>query len=115
MKISYLKLLFFITISILIAGCGAKKPADQPVSQFQAVDFNPKVRAGDYVQKVDNFIVVLDTSGSMADPYKGEIKLNTAREIVSRINATLPDLNLRGELRMFGRISTFSQQFTKLL
>ena len=51
----------------------------------------------------------------MAKPYKGEIKLNIASEIVSRINATLPDLNLKGELRMFGRISTFSQQFTQLL
>lgn len=115
MKIGYFKLLFFVAISILIAGCGGKKPVDKPVSQFQAVDFNPQVRAGDYVQKVDNFIVILDTSGSMAKPYKGEIKLNTAREIVSRINATLPDLNLKGELRMFGRISTFSQQFTQIL
>jgi len=102
-------------MSILIVGCGGKKPVEKPVSQFQAVDFNPQVRAGDYVQKVDNFIVILDTSGSMAKPYKGEIKLNIAREIVSRINATLPDLKLKGELRMFGRISTFSQQFTQIL
>jgi len=64
---------------------------------------------------VDNFIVILDTSGSMAEPYKGKIKLNTAREVVSRINATLPDLKLKGELRMFGRIATFSKQFTQLL
>ena len=115
MKTSYFKLLFFVAISILIAGCGGKKPVDKPVSQFQAVDFNPQVRAGDYVQKVDNFIVILDTSGSMAKLYKGEIKLNTAREIIRRINATLPDLKLKGELRMFGRISTFSQQFTQIL
>jgi len=115
MKIGYLKLLFFLGLSILLAGCGAKQPVERPVSQFQAVDFNPKVRAGDYVQKVDNLIAILDTSGSMADPYKGEVKLNTACEIVSRINATLPDLNLKGELRMFGRIATFSQQFTQLL
>jgi len=115
MKTSYFKLLFFVAISILIAGCGGKKPVEKPVSQFQAVDFNSQVRAGDYVQKVDNFIVILDTSGSMAKPYKGKIKLNIASEIVSRINATLPDLNLKGELRMFGRISTFSQQFTQIL
>ncbi len=115
MKTSYFKLLFFVAMSILIAGCGGKKPVEKPVSQFQAVDFNSQVRAGDYVQKVDNFIVILDTSGSMAKPYKGKIKLNIASEIVSRINATLPDLNLKGELRMFGRISTFSQQFTQIL
>ena len=115
MKISYFKVVFFVAMSIIIAGCGGKKSVDKPASQFQAVDFNPQVRAGDYVQKVDNFIVILDTSGSMAKPYKGEIKLNIAREIVSRINATLPDLNLKGELRMFGRISTFSQQFTQIL
>jgi OOP family OmpA-OmpF porin len=115
MKMSYFKLLFFVAMSILIVGCGGKQPVEKPVSQFQAVDFNPQVRAGNYVQKVDNFIVILDRSGSMAEPYKGEIKLNTAREIVSRINATLPDLKLKGELRMFGRISTFSQQFTQIL
>ena len=97
MKISYFKLLFFVAMSILIAGCGGKKPVDKSASQFQAVDFNPQVRAAEYVQKVDNFIVILDTSGSMAKPYKGGIKLNIASEIVSRINATLPDLNLKGE------------------
>ncbi len=115
MKIGYFKLLFFVAVSILIAGCGAKQPVEKPASQFQAVDFNPQLRAGEYEQKVDNFIVILDTSGSMAKPYKGEIKLNIAREIVSRINATLPDLSLKGELRMFGRISTFSQHYTQLL
>ncbi len=115
MKIRYFKLLFFVAVSILIAGCGAKQPVEKPVSQFQAVDFNPQLCAGEYVQKVDNFIVILDTSGSMAEPYKGEIKLNIAREIVSRINATLPDLKLKGELRMFGRISTFSQEYTQPL
>jgi OOP family OmpA-OmpF porin len=115
MKIRYFKLLFFVAVSVLIAGCGAKTPVEKPASQFQAVNFNSQVRAGEYEQKVDNFIVILDTSGSMAKSYKGEIKLNTAREIVSRMNATLPDLNLKGELRMFGRISTFSQQFTQSL
>lgn len=115
MKMSYFKLSFFVAMGILIMGCGAKKPVDKPVSPFQAVDFNSQVRAGDYVQKVDNFIVILDTSGSMAKPYKGQTKLNIASEIVSRINATLPDLNLKGELRMFGRISTFSQEFTQSL
>jgi OOP family OmpA-OmpF porin len=115
MKIGYFKLLFLVAVSVLIAGCGAKTPVEKPASQFQAVNFNSQVRAGEYEQKVDNFIVILDTSGSMAKSYKGEIKLNTAREIVSRMNATLPDLNLKGELRMFGRISTFSQQFTQSL
>ena len=115
MKTGYFKLLFFVAVSVLIAGCGAKTPVEKPASQFQAVDFNPQLRAGEYEQKVDNFIVILDRSGSMAEPYKGETKLNIAREIISRINATLPDLNLKGELRMFGRISTFSQQFTQSL
>lgn len=115
MKRSCFKLLIFVAMGILMVGCGGKKPAEKPVGQFQAVDLNAQVRAGDYAQKVDNFIVILDTSGSMAEPYKGEIKLNTAREIVSRMNATIPDLNLKGELRMFGRIATFSQQFTQLL
>ncbi len=114
MKTSYFKVVFFVAMGILIAGCGGKKPVE-PVSQFQAVDFNPQVRAGDYVQKVDNFIVILDRSGSMAEPYKGKIKLNIASEIISRMNATLPDLKLKGELRMFGRISTFSEQFTQIL
>jgi len=115
MKIVYFQLLFIVAMGVLIAGCGAKTSVEKPASQFQAVDFNPQVRAGEYEQKMDNFIVILDTSGSMAKSYKGEVKLNTAREIVSRLNATLPDLKLKGELRMFGRISTFSQQFTQSL
>jgi len=62
----------------------------------------PDARAGGCVEKVDNFLVILDASGSMGDVYKGSSKLSLAKETVSNMNKTIPDLKLMGALRTFG-------------
>ncbi len=53
-----------------------------------------------YTRKVDNFIFLVDTSGSMADKYVGakESKIALAKSILERINAMLPELGYKGGL-----------------
>ena len=111
MNKSYLKVILFLGAALLLVSCATPKA----VSTFEAQNLNPIVQGGDFVQKVDNFAVILDKSGSMGQIYKGQKKLCYAKEMVSRMNKTIPDLMLTGSLRIFGRLEIFSDQFTKLL
>jgi OOP family OmpA-OmpF porin len=95
-------MLFAVMISFLLAGCAAQ--IAQTPTAFKPVDLNPPVKAGEYVQKVNTFLVILDASGSMADSYKGQSKVFLAKDMVSRMNHTIPDMKLTGGLRVFGRI-----------
>ncbi|MBW1789629.1 MAG: OmpA family protein [Deltaproteobacteria bacterium] len=87
-----------VLVGVMFAGCAAT----QPLKPFTAFDLNPKLKSGDYVQKTDSFLVVLDASGSMAEGYKGDSKFNIARNFVHGMNQTIPDLKLTGGLRKFG-------------
>lgn len=93
--------LLFVFIGSLLIGCAT------PVSlaPFKAADLNQEVRSGRYVQKVDNFLIILDASGSMEDQYKGKVKLDIAKNFVHRMNQTIPDLKLSGGLRKFAGTS----------
>ena len=49
-------------------------------------------------------MVLFDASGTMNESYKGQTKFHTAREVVSRMNQTIPaDLKLSAALRAFGQ------------
>lgn len=93
----FVNLLFMVGLSTFVVSCATNKPAS---TAFTSKSFNgASVDTSDRTQKVDNFIVILDASGSMAKPYKGEQKFVQAKEIVSRLNQTIPDLKLTGALR----------------
>jgi len=53
--------------------------------------------SGDYVQKVDQFLVILDVSGTA----RGK-KYQTARGLVKNLNLTIPNLRLKAGIRVFG-------------
>jgi len=95
----YFKALFFVMIIALPISCAIQKPQ----TALKGPDFSLKLQAGHYVQKVDNFMVVLDASGSMSEPYKGRSKLNIAKDVVRRMNQMIPDMRLTGALRTFGQ------------
>jgi OOP family OmpA-OmpF porin len=104
MEKKYLKALVFLTAAVFtVISCAAQKPATQKTGPaFMAVDLNPKLRAGQYVQKVDNFLVILDASGTMTESFKDQAKLALAKGFVSHMNQTIPDLRLTAALRTFG-------------
>lgn len=101
-----LKALVLVMASALIFGCAAQ----QPMAVFKAHDLNPKVQSGEYVQKVDNFMLILDGSGSMSGA-----ELGTMKELASRMNQTIPDLKLMAGVRRFGLGDYNSGSLTALL
>jgi OOP family OmpA-OmpF porin len=77
------------------------------VSTFKPVDLNPKVKAGDLVQKTDNLAVLLDKSASMdqwyAKPPNVELAnhLTHAKSATKNMAATIPDMKLNAGLKTF--------------
>lgn len=107
-------------VLVALSGC-----ASQPTASFQAFtpkDLNSKVQSGEYTQKVDNFLVIMDASSSMDDTYLGTAfpevpsadKFNVEKEFLSRMNKTIPDLKLSSGLRTFGFGPCLSWSFTQL-
>jgi len=89
--------LMFLGIFLTLMGCAARQAGrEQPT--FKAVDLNRLVQSGDYVQKIDHFLVILDASGTT----KGA-KYQTARHLVKNMNLTIPRLDLKAGLRVFGK------------
>ena len=97
MKKYYLTPLFIVMISTLLISCGGKKVMKT------APSFEPyKFDASQYEPKVDNFVVILDTSSSMADKYAKKEKAKIAKELLTAMNQTLPELNYNSALITFG-------------
>ncbi len=92
-----------IGLILLVAGCASKRP------EFQIQDLNPPVQSGKYVQGVDNFLIILDASDSMAGSYMGKQKFETAREMLVHMNRTVPELSLLGGLRVCGNTPSGSE------
>lgn len=99
----------FLAVACLVVGCAAQKPV------VKAQNLNPKLADGQLIPKVDNFMVILDGSVSMSDPYKGQTKSCFAKGLVGLMNKTIPDLKLQSGLRTFGTISCWSDDQTALL
>ena len=95
------------TFLILIAGFMATSCAKPYVrAPFGPMDLNAKLAQG-YKQKVDNLLIVLDTSGTMGmrlTKEKGDnrTKLDMAKDVASNLNATLPAIKVMSGLRTFG-------------
>ena len=100
---AYFKTTLYVVVGLSLLACAQQK---KTVS-FEPTDMNPKLRSGEYVQKVDNLLIIMDVSGSMAETYQGRVKLNDVIDIVSRLNQTIPDLKLKIGLRGFG-LGTFA-------
>ena len=110
MKKHYLTAFFIVMISALVISCGGKKV------MTTAPSFEPyKSNANQYVPKVDSFVVILDTSYSMADKYGNKAKANVAKEFLGAMNQTIPEMNYNGALRTFGNIAYVPDKSTLLV
>ncbi len=78
--------------------------AHQPNPAFKPVDLSPKAKSGEIVRKADNFMIIMDSSQSMAgsEVFKGESRFDRAWDIVARINETLPNVGFMAALRSAG-------------
>lgn len=97
------KIALFLIAACMVMGCAAQKP----MTIASAQDLNSKLTGGQFVPKVDNFVVILDGTTSMADPYKGATKSAFAKGLAALMNQTIPDMNLTAGLRTFGDLSAW--------
>jgi outer membrane protein OmpA-like peptidoglycan-associated protein len=75
-------------------------------ASFKPVDLNPQIKSGQLVQKTNNFIVLFDKSASMGElhgkPMVNEAtRLMHAKDAISHMIATIPEIKLNAGLRTF--------------
>ncbi|MDJ0883508.1 MAG: OmpA family protein [Desulfobacterales bacterium] len=92
-----------LSVMLVMAGCSTP----QPMTSFTPQDFDAQLRSGKYEPKVDNFIVVFDASSSMSESYEGSVhaghsKFAVAKDLVHRMNVTMPALPIQGGMTAFG-------------
>jgi OOP family OmpA-OmpF porin len=106
--------------ALFITGCASQTTST--FNTFQAQDLNGLLSSGQYVQKTDNFFVINDSSSSMTEEYFGvgypsqpdPSKFSVEKEILNRINLTIPDLKLTSSIRSFGFGDCLAMGFTQL-
>jgi len=98
-----------LAIALFLFGCAGRQPV-QSIPEFTLTPFD----SNEYDSAVDNFLIIFDASSSMDDPYNGNNKFIVAREIVKRINQTLPEFNQNAGLRSFGHSPFLSMKLTVL-
>ena len=107
---NYLKMSAALVLAIFLTACASK--VMDVANPGSAMDLNQKVKSGAYVQKVDNFLMILDASSSMSAAYipfdTAPDKFTVARDIAKLLNQTIPDIKLEAGLRTFGPEATKS-------
>ena len=95
---------------IILTGCAQlksfKKPLP-PLETFVPQDLNAESQNMEYMAKIESFVVILDASASMEEKYTGDVnkgypKFIVAKDIISRMNNTLPEVDLKSSLVTFG-------------
>ena len=97
MKKYRLSWLLLLIVGIMLVGCAAYVPFEP----YKPLDLNAMLKSGAYVPKIDSFLVIFDSSGSMDEMYKGRKKVDIARNFVHRMNHSIPDMKLTAGLRKF--------------
>ncbi|MDD4072387.1 MAG: OmpA family protein [Desulfobacterales bacterium] len=112
---TFKQLLVFI-LGLMMVGCAARAPV-QEAPFFEPFGLNSKIQSGAFVQKVDNYLIILDASQSMSTAYKYKdySKFTFTKEIIRRMNQALPDLKINGALRTFGHGACLPKELTLLI
>lgn len=110
MKKHYLNGLWVVVISVMLISCAGQQ-VQTTASAFTPYTF----QANQYVPKVNNFVVILDTSSTMADKYQGQAKATIAKNFLSAMNQTLPELKYDAALRTFGHFAHLPDRSTMLV
>jgi len=104
--------IFFIAALLFSLFSTHNLTAKAEMLSFDPVDLNPKVESGEYSQIIDTFMVIFDSSASMSNAYSGIAKIDIAKEIVARMAATIPRIEVLSGIRTFGNSLTFSPKTT---
>ena len=88
-------LLMALSLSVLAACSSA--PYTPVANQAEPVDMTA------FTPKVDSFVVLLDTSGSMKEDPQGRPKINNAQDLVASFNSAVPPLDIKAAMVTFGK------------
>lgn len=92
------QLMIAVFMGLMATACAHKNiPAP-----FTPTDLNGKVTSGDYVQKVDNFLLILDDTASMHLDRQWQSQLAKAKLVANNMNNTIPALKMQAGMRVFG-------------
>ena len=108
MKIALKRTATMAGLGLVLSGCATTSVST--FEPFQAEDLNPALSSGLLKQKIDTLYVVVDASGSMSDDYEGQgypggsapTKLSVEKEVLNRMNQTIPNIQLTTAIRTFG-------------
>jgi OOP family OmpA-OmpF porin len=88
----------FLTALSLAAVAGCSSAPYAPVTfQVDPVDISA------FAPKVDAFVVLLDTSGSMDDEFEQRSKIHSAQDLVASFNRAVPPLPFNAGMATFGK------------
>jgi OOP family OmpA-OmpF porin len=101
----------FLTASItILASCAQLKPLKksiEPLETFVPHSLDSESQDVKYVSKIESFVIILDASASMEEAYtgtvnKGHSKFTVAKDILTRMNNTLPEIDINSAFVTFG-------------
>lgn|GEM_PF-340946 len=98
---------FVVVAAVLLAGCASSRirTAFEPQGTW----------SNQWMAKVERFVVVVDASGSMNEPWRRERKVDLATRFARSLNDSIPDRGFVSGLRAFGRGSCVGGDATSLL
>jgi OOP family OmpA-OmpF porin len=103
MKKFYLNALILLLVAFVAIGCGKKAVQKPMVEVLSSRSLDEKLQSGEYQPKVSNFLIIMDTSGTMQDSFKGKSKMAHAKNFIQNLDKTIPDINLTGGMRTLGQ------------
>jgi OOP family OmpA-OmpF porin len=103
MKRKYLGIIILGLVMVMAFGCATQQAAKKPMGSMAYTVLNAKLQSGEYRQKATTFLVILDTSGTMQETFRGKPKINRAKDFVRGLDQTIPDITLIGGMRTLGQ------------
>jgi len=108
MAISFRSTLLSFVSAGLLAGCAG--------TPYTPAPFTPaSVDTRTYTTKVDAFVVVVDASSSMNSDYNGRRNFYTAKDVISHMNQTIPELGYKAALVGFGSGSCVNREDARVV
>ncbi|MDR4505006.1 MAG: OmpA family protein [Candidatus Scalindua sp.] len=109
MKKRQFSIVALMMVLLLLAGCFQLKPVGvfDTKKLFKKSSLEKDFFMGKYSSKIDNFIIILDTSSSMGVSYEGRLfkgysKLLVAKDFIKRMNNIVPEMKIKGAIQTFG-------------
>ena len=108
MEISSRAILASVTAAALLAGCAG--------TPYSPASFTPEtIDSSAYAPAVDAFVVVMDASSSMKFDYQDRSNFYHAKDLVTHLNQTIPEMGYKSALVGFGSGSCVNREDARVV